>query len=187
MWVDSVGAFLLCFGPQIRIGGPCRSVAERAEISLLSNLSRCHARIVRSGEVWLLEPLGPTSIDGRPVVKNGVLQDGNQLRLGESVEVRFRQPSVLSGSARLDFESGHQTESAVDGVILLAETCVMGSGSDAHIAAPPGSDRVLLIRRLSGLWELWGKTWLAQRQAETEETSSDLCSSCAWPLMPPRP
>ncbi len=152
MWVDSVGAYLLCCGAQVRIGGLSRSVADSAEIALMSNLSRCHAQIVRSGEVWLLEPLGPTTIDGRPVTKQRLLQDGNLVRLGESVELRFRQPSLLSGTARIDFESGHQTQTAVDGVILFAETCVMGTGPDAHIPAPTGSDRVLLIRRPTGLW-----------------------------------
>ncbi len=152
LWVDSVGAFLVCLGSQVRIGGPSRTAAESAEISLMSSLSRYHARILRSGEVWLLEPLGPTSINGQPVAKHRLLQDGDSIRLGESVELRFRLPSTLSGTARLDFESDHKTQPAVDGVILFAETCVMGSEADAHIAGPAGSDRVILIRRPTGLW-----------------------------------
>lgn len=152
LWVDSVGAYLVCFNPQVRIGGPVRPDVDAAEIALLSNLSRHHARILRSGEVWLLEPLGAASIDGGPIIKHRLLQDGNLLRLGESVELRFRQPSALSATARLDFESGHQTQPTVDGVILFAETCVMGAGLDAHIPGPAGSDRVLLVRRPSGLW-----------------------------------
>ena len=147
-----MGAYQLCFEPHVRIGGSSNSGADRPEIALLSNLFRCHARILRSGEVWLLDPLGPTTIDGRSVARHTVLQHGNRVRLGDSVELLFRQPSVLSGTARIDIESGHQTQPAVDGVILFAETCVLGTGSDAHLPAPPGSDQVLLIRWPSGLW-----------------------------------
>lgn len=152
LWVDAVGAFLVCLGAQVRIGGPARFSAEGAEIALMSNLSRCHARLVRSGEMWVLDPLGPTSVNGVPATQHRLLQDGDLLRLGESVELRFRLPSPLSGTARLDLESGHQTQPACDGVILFAETCVMGSGAQAHIASPAGSDQVLLIRRPTGLW-----------------------------------
>ncbi len=157
LWVDGVGAFLLCLGTQVTIGGPSGSEGKTAEISLLSNLSRQHVRLIRSGEVWLLEPLGPVFVDSRPVVKHSLLNDGNCLQLGSSVILRFRSPSPLSGTARLDFESSHRTHPEVDGVILFAETCVIGSGLDAHIRNSsnrnsPNNDGVLLIRRPNGLW-----------------------------------
>ena len=152
LWVDGVGAYLVCLDNQVRIGGAGRNSDDSAEISLLSNLSRHHARLIHSGEVWLLEPLGLSFVDAKPVTKHILLNDGNQLRLGSSVALRFRLPSPLSGTARLDFESDHRTQPAVDGVILIAETCVMGAGLDAHIPAPAGCERVLFIRRSTGLW-----------------------------------
>ena len=157
LWVDGVGAYLLCLGNQITIGGPSGSSEDKAEISLLANLSRQHVRLIRSGEVWLLEPLGPVQVDERPIVKHSLLNDGNCLRLGSSVILRFRSPSPLSGTARLDFESSHRTQPSVDGVILFAETCVIGPGSDAHIrsvsaTATHNDGSVLLIRRADGLW-----------------------------------
>lgn len=157
LWVDGVGAFLLCPGNQVVIGGPAGSDGKRAEVSLLSNLSRHHARLIRSGEVWLLEPLGPVFVDSRPVVKHFLLNDGNRLQLGSSVGLRFCLPSPLSGTARLDFVSSHRPQPEVDGVILFAETCVIGSGMDAHIRFAstdkvPQRDGAILIRRGGGIW-----------------------------------
>jgi len=152
MWLDGVGAFLICFDPQVRIGGSASERDSRSEIALMSNLSRHHVRLIRSGEVWLIEPLGPTFIDGRPIVKPSLLNDGNRLLLGASVRLKFRLPSSLTGTARIEFESSHRPNPSVDGVILLAETCLLGSGLDSHITTRDGSDRVLLTRRLNGLW-----------------------------------
>lgn len=152
LWVDGVGAFLVCLDGQVTIGGPVGDREATASVSLLSNLSRHHVRLIRSGEVWLLEPLAPVAIDSRPVVKHVVLSHGNRLQLGSSVSLQFQVPSPLSGTARLDFESSHRTQPAVDGVILFAETCVIGPEPDAHIRGPAGSGRVLLIRRSTGLW-----------------------------------
>lgn len=152
LWVDGVGAYLVCLDNQVRIGGPVPSGEAVAEISLLSNLSRYHARFIRSGEVWLLEPLGPISIGGRPVVRHQVLSDGEEIRLGSSVVLQFRVPHRLSGTARLEFISGHSTSPSVDGVILMAETCVLGPTSASHIVGSSGCGRMLLIRRSDGLW-----------------------------------
>lgn len=152
LWVDGVGAFLVCLASQVTIGGPSELPEKRADISLLSNLSRHHVRLIRSGEVWLLEPLGPVQIDGRHIVKHTLLSDRNSLHLGSSVVLKFHLPCSLSGTARLDFESSHQTQPAVDGVILLADTCVIGGGADAHVRVQKSTDRVLLIRRPNGLW-----------------------------------
>lgn len=152
LWVDGVGAFLVCLNNHVTIGGPTDPAEKGAEISLLSNLSRHHVRLIRSGEVWLLEPLGPVFVDARPVVKHLLLNDGNRLQLGSSVALSFRVPSSLSGTARLDFESSHRTQPAVDGVILFAETCVIGTEADSHIRSSTSDQRVLLVRRPNGLW-----------------------------------
>lgn len=152
LWLDGVGAFLLCFDNQVRIGGPVADGGASAEVSLMSNLSRFHAKLIRSGEVWLLESSGQTSIDGRPVAKPRLLNDENRIVLGSSVALRFRLPSPLTGTARLDFDSSHRTRPTVDGIILFAETCVLGTDLDSHIHCREGSDRVLLTRRATGLW-----------------------------------
>src|SRR4051794_25743308 len=89
VWVDGVGAFLVCPDSQVPVGGPLGSGESKATISLLSNLSRIHARLIRSGELWLLEPLGPVAVDRMPVVKHTLLNHGNQLQLGSSVMLRF--------------------------------------------------------------------------------------------------
>ncbi|MDB5386747.1 MAG: hypothetical protein JWM11_2393 [Planctomycetaceae bacterium] len=161
LWVDGVGAYLLCFDRQIQIGGAGGERETQAEISLLSNLSRYHARLIRSGEIWLLEPLGPVTVEDRPVVRQCLLNDGNRILLGSSVKLRFRLPSALTGTARLDFESSHRTNPSVDGIILLAGTCVLGPGLDSHITCRPECDRVLLTQRASGFWcQANGGVWV---------------------------
>jgi hypothetical protein len=152
LWLDGVGAFLICFDQSVRIGGSGSDRDSKAEIALMSNLSRHHVRLIRSGEVWLIEALGPTFVDDRPVVKPRLLNDGNRLRLGATVGLKFRIPSTLTGTAKLEFDSPHRPNPTVDGIILLAETCVLGPGIDAHITTRSGSDRVLLTRRANGLW-----------------------------------
>ncbi|HEY4259537.1 MAG TPA: FHA domain-containing protein [Schlesneria sp.] len=169
MWLDGVGAFLVCFDNQVRIGGSTGAADVRPEISLMSNLSRHHVRLIRSGEVWLLEPLGPTAVDDRPVFKHCLLNDGNRLRLGLSVKLRFRLPSALTGTARIDFESPHRPNPSVDGIILLAGTCVLGPGLDSHITCRPESDRVMLTQRPSGFWcQASGGVWVDEIASGTE-------------------
>lgn len=169
LWLDGVGAFLICFDNQVRIGGSAGPRESLAEISLMSNLSRHHARLIRSGEVWLLEPMGPTAVDGRPVIKHCLLNDGNRIQLGSSVRLRFQTPSALTGTARLHFESSHRPNPSVDGVILLAGTCVIGPGLESHIVCRPESDRVLLTHRASGFWcQAGGGVWVDGLASGTE-------------------
>ena len=78
----------------------------------------------------------PSFINGKPVVDQAVLRDGDVIRLGSTVELEFRQPSPVSATARLSIVSRHRLPLAVDGVILMAETCIVGSESQAHIPAP---------------------------------------------------
>ena len=53
LWIDGVGAYLLCLGRRVSIGGPAVD-DHPAEIPLLANLSRRHATFVRSGDVYVL-------------------------------------------------------------------------------------------------------------------------------------
>jgi FHA domain len=151
VWIDQVGAFLLCLKPEITIGGPAAEGAP-ADLSLLANLSRRHATIVRSGERYVLVAHAPTFVAGRPVHDRVDLADGNEIRLGGSVRLLFRLPSVMSGSARLEFVSDHRPARAVDGVILMAETCQIGAGLENHIRCPEWPGAVVLYRRDGALW-----------------------------------
>ena len=81
-----------------------------------------------------------------------MLRDGDVIRLGSTVELEFRQPSPVSATARLAIVSRHRLPLAVDGVLLMAETCIVGGKGQAHIPAPALKDPVVLYRQGNALW-----------------------------------
>ncbi|MEC9008405.1 MAG: hypothetical protein VX877_04035, partial [Planctomycetota bacterium] len=71
--------------------------------------------------------------------------------LGRTVQLSFHRPTVLSGSGRLRFRSDHRPTHSLDGVVLVADTCLLGPGRDCHIRCPEWEDSVILIHR-GGDW-----------------------------------
>lgn len=151
LWIDQVGAFLLSLKSDLSVGGPSADVAQ-ADVALLANLSRRHVTIVRSGERYLLVAHVPTHVAGRPVHDRSDLADGYEITLGGNVRLTFRLPSVMSGTARVDFVSDHRPARAVDAVILMDDTCLAGPGAENHIRCPGWQTSVLLYRRDGKLW-----------------------------------
>ncbi|MBC7822254.1 MAG: hypothetical protein IAG10_35665 [Planctomycetaceae bacterium] len=157
-WIDGVGCFWISLAERVAIGGPETPSAkplhprETADIAILSDLKRRHATIVRTGEGYLLEAHGPARVAGREVQDRAMLGDGTLIELGRSVRWRFRQPSAWSLSARLDFVSDHRPTQAVDGLVLLADTCLLGPGDENHIVCPDWAGQVLLVRQKDELW-----------------------------------
>ena len=80
-----------------------------------------------------------------------MLKDGAGFRLGEVMRLRFRQPHALSATALLTCESGHRTTPAADGIILMAESCVLGPKPHSHIRCRGWAADVLLFRAAEGL------------------------------------
>jgi hypothetical protein len=158
IWIDGVGCFWLSQKDRVTIGGPATHSAklddarETADLAILSDLKQRHATIVRTGEGYLLEAHGPVRVSGREVLDRTALSDGAIIELGRSVRLRFRQPSALSLSARLDFVSDHRPPQAVDGVVLLADTCLLGPGEENHIVCHDWLGQVLLVRKGTELW-----------------------------------
>jgi len=150
LWVDAVGGYLVCLDDRIVLGraGP----DSHADIPLMGDLSRSHATLVRNGEGYLLKAHQASFVNGKPVVDQVVLRDGDVIRLGSTVELEFRQPSPVSATARLSIVSRHRLPLAVDGVLLMAETCIVGGASQAHIPAPALKSPVVLYRQAGTLW-----------------------------------
>lgn len=146
LWIDGVGAYLLCLGKRVSIGGPAVD-SERAEIALLANLSRRHATFLRNGEGYLLEAHSPTLVAGRSIVDRTYLNDGYEMEFGQNVRMRFRLPTVLSSSAVLEFLSDHRPERNVDGVILMDESCLIGPGRENHVQCTAWPESVVLFLR----------------------------------------
>ena len=108
---------------------------SHADVPLMGDLSRNHATLVRNGEGYLLQAHQASFVNGKPVAEQVVLRDGDVIRLGSTVELEFRQPSPVSATARLAIVSRHRLPLAVDGVLLMAETCIVG---DAGPGPHPG-------------------------------------------------
>ncbi len=151
LWIDGVGTYLVCTGDQVSIGGPTAE-QRAADISLLANLSRIHATICRRGDGYFIEAHSPTKVSGRDVIERTDLNDGYEIGLSDTVRLRFRLPSVLSASARLEFLSVHRPGLSVDGIVLMGDTCLLGPGETNHILCHDWPDAVLLFRRDGQLW-----------------------------------
>jgi hypothetical protein len=151
LWVDRVGSFLFFLKPRLRIGGPGED-GSAVDLSLLANLSRHHATIEREGETYLLTPHGRTAVGGRPVSSPELLSDGNEIVLGSNVRMRFRIPSPMTNTARIDFVSEHRPRQSVNAVILMDETCLLGPGVEHHVPCPVWKEPVVLYQRDEKLW-----------------------------------
>ena len=160
LWIDGVGGFLLLTGQAVSIGGP---TSPDADIQLLASLSRRHATIHRDDGGYLLEPHGPTRVNQRQAAEWTELTDGADITLGNTVQLGFHRPTVLSGSARLSFQSDHRPSHSLDGVVLVADTCLLGPGRDCHIQCPEWEDSVILIHR--------GGDWLVRSPRLTLEVN----------------
>jgi hypothetical protein len=149
LWADAVGGYLVCLDDRVTIGraGP----DSGAEIPVLGDLSRRHATLTRAGETYVLHAHGPTYVNGR-LVETTPLRDGDVIRLGASVELEFRQPSPVSATARLQLLSRHRLPMAVDGVILMAQACIVGPTRQSHIVSPRLSHPVVIFRQGDALW-----------------------------------
>lgn len=145
LWVDAVGGYLVCLGDKIVIGQP--SPQSEVDVPILADLSSRHAIISRDGGAYVFEALHTSKVDDRIVEGLAVLLDGQIITLGESVRLRFRKPHVLSTTARLDIETNHKTQPSVDGIILLAESCVLGPKSHSHIPCRDWQEDVVLFRQ----------------------------------------
>ena len=150
LWVDAVGGYLVCLDEQVVLGRAGHDSA--ADVPLMGDVSRSHATLARDGDGYVLRAHQPTFVNGRPVEAGATLRDGDVIRLGATLELEFRQPSPVSSTARLSVVSRHRLPLAVDGVLLMAETCIIGASPQAHIPAPGLADPVVLFRQGSGLW-----------------------------------
>lgn len=144
-WIDEVGAYLICLGDEIVLGQP--SADGGVDVPILADLSRRHAVIRREREAYVLTPLHRTMVEERVVTEPTVLRDKSSITLGSGVELRFRKPHALSATAALELVSRHRTEPAVDGIVLMSESCILGPQSHSHIRCRDWTADLVLFRR----------------------------------------
>ncbi len=175
LWIDGVGGFLVCEAASVVIGqpdppgqrsggslrmgtqawAPYQPVGgEReprgADVPILADISRRHARIRRVGEDYLLDPLREVRVNRRAASVSTLLADGAELELNPGVRLRFRRPHPLCATARLEFVSRHRTHPPADAVLLAAGTCILGPAPTSHVVCGDWKQPVLLFRRQDG-------------------------------------
>jgi len=143
-WIDGVGGYLLCMSPRISLG---RATGDATvDVPLFADVSRLHAYLSRDTEGgYVLEAVRPVKVNGK-AVDRVLLKDGDELALGSACVLRFRQPLAVSGTARLDLVSRHRLPLSLDGVLLMADACLLGDSTGTHVTVP-GLHRPLALVR----------------------------------------
>ncbi len=171
LWIDAVGGLLVCTASEIRIGQAVPGA--EVELPLLGDISRHQATIRREEDCYVLDPLRETKLGGRLIKEPALLVDGCELELGRGVRLRFRRPHPLSATARLEFASHHRSPLVADGVLLVAETCVLGPQSTSHVVCRPWKQEVVLSHR-DGNWTCRSKARLEVNGREAAPSGTRL-------------
>jgi hypothetical protein len=148
LWIDGVGGYLVCLGNRVTLGQA--TPESSVDIALFADVSRLHAVVSRDAEGYLLEARRSVQVNGRSAEKV-LLHSGDRVTLGNSCQLQFHQPVPVSASARLDLVSGHRLRLAVNAILLMADTLVIGPGPQAHIVVPDLRQSVILYRHKDGL------------------------------------
>lgn len=168
-WIDRVGGYLICLGDEVVLGRP--DPAGGADIPLGADLSRRHAMIRREGEAYVVTPVGPTYLEGVRLTGPAVLQSDATIQLGDAVKLRFRRPHALSATAVLEVTSSHKTKPAVDGIVLMSESCILGPRSHCHVPCRHWSDDLVLFRQGEELLVRGGQPLEVNGQSGVEQAA----------------
>jgi tetratricopeptide (TPR) repeat protein len=148
LWIDGVGGYLVCLGSRLTFGQSLPGA--RVDVPLVADVSRLHATLGRDAEGYVLEAVRPIQVNAGTATR-ALLQSGDRVTLGGSCQMQFRLCVPGNNTARLDLVSGHRLPSAADGVLLMAETLVLGPGPHAHIVIPDLAQPLILFRHKGGL------------------------------------
>jgi hypothetical protein len=148
LWIDGIGGYLVCLGSRVTIGQATPDTY--VDIPLFADVSRTHASLTRDAEGYVLEATRSLLVNGHKVDRT-LLQNGDRVTLGTSCQLVFSQPVPVSSSARIDVVSGHRLPLTVDGVLLMADTLVLGPDAQAHVVMPDLKQPIVLYRQKDGL------------------------------------
>jgi tetratricopeptide (TPR) repeat protein len=148
LWIDGVGGYLVCLNGRITFGhaGP----EAHVDVPLVADVSRLHASLSRDAEGYVLEAVKPIQVNGQMLTK-ATLRPGDRVTLGSSCQFQFHQPVPVSATGRLDLVSGHRLSLTVDGILLMADTLVLGNGPQVHVSVPDLKKNVVLFRHKDGV------------------------------------
>ncbi len=189
LWIDGVGGYLVCLGNRITLGqavpGSC------VDVPLLADVSRMHATLNRDKESYLLEAMRPTQVNGQAITR-ALLRPEDRITLGSSCQMIFRQPAPVSLSARLDVVSGHRLPLALDAILLMADTLVLGPGSQVHVTVAELKEPIILFRNKDRLGIRWNSPLTINGQPSTgrcllDPSASVIAGDCAFSVEPAGP
>jgi hypothetical protein len=136
-------------GDRVSIGQPA---GWHVDVPIMADLSRLHAWIERDGEGYLLRAVRPAAVNGHSVREKSVLADESEIVLGVGVRLKFRRPTPLSTTARLELASAHRLSLPTEAVLLMAETLIVGPKTGSHVVAPGWTREVVVYRQGEELW-----------------------------------
>ncbi len=158
LWVDGVGGYLVCLGDRVTLGQATADAPP--DVPLFAPIAGLHAEIVRDAQGgYLIESARETTVNGGPATRCA-LRPGDRITLGASCQLVFHRPAATSNTARLELASGHRLPWAVNEVLLMDQTLILGTGEQVHVRLPDDRDpdapdappyRVLLHRTQGGL------------------------------------
>ncbi len=148
LWIDGVGGYLVCLNNRITFGHA--ESDSYVDVPLVADVSRLHASLSRDAEGYVLEAVKPIQVNGK-LLTRATLRPGDRVTVGASCQFQFQQPVPVSTTGRLDLVSGHRLSLTVDGILLMADTLVLGSGPQVHINVPDLSKDVVLFRHKDGV------------------------------------
>ena len=141
--VDGAGVFRLLPGHPVTIGSPDPAFRGAGEhVGIRANLSRRQARLIRSGDRFVLETGGR----GDAPAQRRLLGDREDLAFGP-VRLAFAQPSPLSPTAVLSLGGSHSWADPCDGVVLFDRNCILGAGEGVHIRSHQLEGRLVVFWR----------------------------------------
>jgi hypothetical protein len=149
LWIDGVGGYTMLEKDDLLIGQA--GAGSRVHVGIVGDLSRQAAIIKRQQSDYLLEPIQETLLDDQTIKESSLLRSGAVVRWGERIQMRFIKPHPLSATARLEMISYHRFQPRVDGVLLMADSCILGPSQSSHVICPEWSHD-LLIYKTSDQW-----------------------------------
>ncbi|MBT4693526.1 MAG: FHA domain-containing protein [Planctomycetaceae bacterium] len=148
LWVDAVGGYFVCLQDVITLG---QAIAgSTVDIPLLGDVSRNHARIRRIDDQYILEPISTVRVRGSEITTETPLHNGDQIQFG-NVELLFHKPHPLSATAKLEFTTGHRTHPRTDGILLMADSLIIGNRNHDHVVYPYDEHQIVLYRSEQGV------------------------------------
>lgn len=159
LWIDGVGGYLLVDRGEVRLGQAVSG--NPVDVGIVADISRQAAVLRRLESDYLLQPLQlPTRLNGELVDRAQLLTGQDLIQLGERVRLKFTRSNPLSATACLQLPGCGRFQPHVDGVLLLAESCILGPRAGSHVVCSQWQNELLLLRR--------GTTWYFRTSEELE-------------------